>query len=65
MFLYFRLYPWGNKLKPKGQHYANLWQGKFPTHNSEEDGYTKTSPVRDGERQLLRERETETENEKE
>ncbi|XP_013987751.1 sulfatase-modifying factor 1 isoform X1 [Salmo salar] len=41
-----RLYPWGNKLKPKGQHYANLWQGKFPTHNSEEDGYTKTSPVK-------------------
>ncbi|CDQ97186.1 unnamed protein product [Oncorhynchus mykiss] len=60
-----RLYPWGNKLKPKGQHYANLWQGKFPTHNSEEDGYTKTSPVRDGERQLLRERETDTDNEKE
>uniref|UniRef100_A0A4W5KQQ8 Formylglycine-generating enzyme n=1 Tax=Hucho hucho TaxID=62062 RepID=A0A4W5KQQ8_9TELE len=41
-----RLYPWGNKLKPKGQHYANLWQGEFPTHNSEEDGYTKTSPVK-------------------
>uniref|UniRef100_A0A8C7F0R6 Formylglycine-generating enzyme n=1 Tax=Oncorhynchus kisutch TaxID=8019 RepID=A0A8C7F0R6_ONCKI len=41
-----RLYPWGNKLKPKGQNYANLWQGKFPTHNSEEDGYTKTSPVK-------------------
>ncbi|KAF6722756.1 Sulfatase-modifying factor 1 [Oryzias melastigma] len=40
-----RLYPWGNKLNPKGQHYANLWQGEFPTHNSAEDGYTKTSPV--------------------
>ncbi|RVE72815.1 hypothetical protein OJAV_G00041620 [Oryzias javanicus] len=40
-----RLYPWGNKLNPKGQHYANLWQGEFPSHNSEEDGYTKTSPV--------------------
>ncbi|CAB1315100.1 unnamed protein product [Coregonus sp. 'balchen'] len=43
-----RLYPWGNKLNPKGQHYANLWQGEFPPHNphnSGEDGYTKTSPV--------------------
>uniref|UniRef100_A0A1A8GHR5 Sulfatase modifying factor 1 n=1 Tax=Nothobranchius korthausae TaxID=1143690 RepID=A0A1A8GHR5_9TELE len=40
-----RLYPWGNKLNPKGQHYANLWQGEFPTHNSGEDGYVQTSPV--------------------
>uniref|UniRef100_A0A3Q3K2Q2 Sulfatase-modifying factor enzyme-like domain-containing protein n=1 Tax=Monopterus albus TaxID=43700 RepID=A0A3Q3K2Q2_MONAL len=40
-----RLYPWGNKLNPKGQHYANLWQGDFPSHNSGEDGYIKTSPV--------------------
>lgn len=43
----FRLYPWGNKLNPKGQHFANLWQGDFPTHNSGEDGHIKTSPVRD------------------
>ncbi|XP_066554245.1 formylglycine-generating enzyme [Amia ocellicauda] len=40
-----RLYPWGNNLLPKGQHYANLWQGQFPNHNTGEDGYTKTSPV--------------------
>ncbi|KAM9409031.1 formylglycine-generating enzyme isoform 2-T2 [Pholidichthys leucotaenia] len=40
-----RLYPWGNKLNPKGQHYANLWQGEFPIHNSGEDGYIGTSPV--------------------
>ncbi|KAE8298681.1 Sulfatase-modifying factor 1 [Larimichthys crocea] len=40
-----RLYPWGNKLNPKGQHYANLWQGDFPNHNTGEDGYVKTSPV--------------------
>lgn len=44
-FLQCRLYPWGNKLNPKGQHYANLWQGDFPNHNSGEDGYIKTSPV--------------------
>ncbi|KAM8914911.1 formylglycine-generating enzyme isoform 1-T1 [Spinachia spinachia] len=41
-----RLYPWGNKLNPKGQHYANLWQGDFPNHNSAEDGYIRTSPVK-------------------
>ncbi|KAK7144953.1 hypothetical protein R3I94_011139 [Phoxinus phoxinus] len=40
-----RLYPWGNKLMPKGQHYANLWQGDFPKHNTAEDGYANTSPV--------------------
>lgn len=40
-----RLYPWGNKLNPKGQHYANLWQGDFPTQNLGEDGYITTSPV--------------------
>lgn len=45
-FLHFRLYPWGNKLNPKGQHYANLWQGDFPNHNTGEDGYANTSPVR-------------------
>ncbi|KAL2091470.1 hypothetical protein ACEWY4_013733 [Coilia grayii] len=40
-----RLYPWGNKLLPKGQHYANLWQGDFPTTNTADDGYIGTSPV--------------------
>ncbi|XP_058259762.1 formylglycine-generating enzyme isoform X2 [Hemibagrus wyckioides] len=39
-----RLYPWGNKLMPRGQHYANLWQGEFPNHNTAEDGFTQTSP---------------------
>lgn len=40
-----RLYPWGNKLLPKGQHYANLWQGDFPVKNTGDDGYVGTSPV--------------------
>ncbi|XP_012540893.1 formylglycine-generating enzyme [Monomorium pharaonis] len=40
-----RLYPWGNKLVPNNQHKANTWQGKFPTKNTEEDGYKGTSPV--------------------
>uniref|UniRef100_A0A8B9J2Y8 Sulfatase modifying factor 1 n=1 Tax=Amazona collaria TaxID=241587 RepID=A0A8B9J2Y8_9PSIT len=40
-----RLFPWGNKLQPKGQHYANIWQGTFPTNNTAEDGYKGTAPV--------------------
>ncbi|XP_063147677.1 formylglycine-generating enzyme isoform X1 [Candoia aspera] len=40
-----RLFPWGNKLHPNGQHYANIWQGEFPTSNTEEDGYKGTAPV--------------------
>nr|CAH7712742.1 unnamed protein product [Callosobruchus chinensis] len=37
-----KLYPWGNKLNPKG---ANIWQGEFPKLNTVEDGYLFTSPV--------------------
>ncbi|KAM0732539.1 Formylglycine-generating enzyme [Formica fusca] len=40
-----RLYPWGNKLMPNNQHKANIWQGNFPTENTEEDGFKGTSPV--------------------
>ncbi|XP_008103542.1 formylglycine-generating enzyme isoform X2 [Anolis carolinensis] len=40
-----RLFPWGNKLHPNGQHYANIWQGDFPTSNTREDGYKGTAPV--------------------
>ncbi|XP_025930601.1 formylglycine-generating enzyme isoform X4 [Apteryx rowi] len=40
-----RLFPWGNKLQPKGQHYVNIWQGVFPTSNTAEDGYKGTAPV--------------------
>uniref|UniRef100_A0A8C5N1K1 Formylglycine-generating enzyme n=1 Tax=Leptobrachium leishanense TaxID=445787 RepID=A0A8C5N1K1_9ANUR len=40
-----RLFPWGNKLQPKGEHFANLWQGTFPSNNTAEDGYVQTSPV--------------------
>ncbi|XP_025930600.1 formylglycine-generating enzyme isoform X3 [Apteryx rowi] len=39
-----RLFPWGNKLQPKGQHYVNIWQGVFPTSNTAEDGYKGTAP---------------------
>ncbi|UYV66254.1 SUMF1 [Cordylochernes scorpioides] len=40
-----KLYPWGNKLMPHNQHYANIWQGTFPDHNTVEDGYLSTSPI--------------------
>ncbi|XP_063903112.1 formylglycine-generating enzyme [Zophobas morio] len=40
-----KLYPWGNKLNPKDQHWANIWQGDFPLTNTAEDGYLSTAPV--------------------
>ncbi|XP_045385626.1 formylglycine-generating enzyme isoform X1 [Lemur catta] len=40
-----RLFPWGNKLHPKGQHYANIWQGEFPVTDTGEDGFQGTAPV--------------------
>jgi sulfatase modifying factor 1 len=38
-------YAWGNELKPGGQWAANIWQGRFPSNNTSEDGYLRTSPV--------------------
>jgi formylglycine-generating enzyme len=38
-------YPWGNEREPNRQHRMNVWQGKFPTLNSKEDGYGGTAPV--------------------
>lgn len=40
-----RLYPWGNVLLPRGEHRANLWQGRFPVENTAEDGFRWTAPV--------------------
>ena len=40
-----KLYPWGDDLTPGGRHLCNIWQGDFPDHNSEEDGYAATCPV--------------------
>lgn len=40
-----KLYPWGDELTPGGRHMCNIWQGEFPTHNSEQDGYAATCPV--------------------
>jgi formylglycine-generating enzyme len=38
-------FAWGNELNPSGKHMANTWQGNFPHHNLEEDGYARTSPA--------------------
>ncbi|MCX5414392.1 formylglycine-generating enzyme family protein [Streptomyces sp. NBC_00059] len=38
-------YPWGDELTPGGEHRCNIWQGHFPTKNTEEDGYAGTAPV--------------------
>ncbi|MDP5274818.1 formylglycine-generating enzyme family protein [Chengkuizengella axinellae] len=40
-----RTYPWGDQLKPNGEHQCNIWQGKFPKVNHASDGYIGTSPV--------------------
>jgi len=38
-------YPWGDELKPGGRHRCNIWQGRFPTINTGEDGHVGTAPV--------------------
>lgn len=39
-------YPWGRKLTPRGEYRCNIWQGDFPVHNTCEDGYLATAPVK-------------------
>ena len=38
-------YSWGDELKPGGRWMANIYQGRFPSKNTAEDGYVTTSPV--------------------
>jgi sulfatase modifying factor 1 len=38
-------FPWGDELTPGGQHRCNIWQGRFPSDNTMEDGYLGTAPV--------------------
>lgn len=40
-----RTYPWGDQLRPRGQHRCNIWQGRFPDVNTGEDGFVGTAPV--------------------
>lgn len=39
-------YVWGDDLTPDGKHMCNIWQGKFPIENSEEDGFFGTAPAK-------------------
>ncbi|WP_263705702.1 formylglycine-generating enzyme family protein [Shouchella tritolerans] len=39
-------YPWGDELTPNGEHYCNIWQGKFPDKNTNEDGFKGTAPAK-------------------
>lgn len=40
-------YPWGNELlTADGGHNCNIWQGTFPTVNTQADGHLGTAPVR-------------------
>lgn len=41
-----RRYPWGDELAPTGQHRCNIWQGEFPHHNTGDDGFLGTAPVK-------------------
>jgi formylglycine-generating enzyme required for sulfatase activity len=39
-------YAWGDELVVNGKYMANTWTGDFPYHNTAEDGYAGTSPVK-------------------
>ena len=39
-------FPWGDELEPGGRHAMNVWQGVFPTKNSEADGHDGTAPAK-------------------
>jgi formylglycine-generating enzyme required for sulfatase activity len=38
-------FAWGDEFTPDGRHMANTWQGAFPLHNENVDGFERTSPV--------------------
>ena len=40
-----KAFPWGDEREPGGEHRMNVWQGTFPTRNTEADGYYGTCPV--------------------
>ena len=39
------MYAWGAEIKPGGRWMANVWQGRFPSEDTAEDGYRGTAPV--------------------
>lgn len=38
-------FAWGAEVVPDGQHRCNIWQGRFPTRNTGDDGYVGTAPT--------------------
>ncbi len=38
-------FPWGTELEPGGTHRMNVFQGRFPNHNTAADGWAGTCPV--------------------
>jgi formylglycine-generating enzyme required for sulfatase activity len=38
-------FPWGDELTPGGEHRMNVFQGRFPRHDTGEDGFIGTAPV--------------------
>ena len=40
-----KAFPWGDEREPDGEHQMNVWQGAFPTKNTNADGYYGTCPV--------------------
>jgi formylglycine-generating enzyme required for sulfatase activity len=38
-------YPWGNQFRPGGKARANIWEGRFPHHNTARDGHVGTAPA--------------------
>lgn len=38
-------YAWGDEFAPNGKTMCNIFEGRFPTHNTGEDGYVGTAPV--------------------
>lgn len=41
-----KAYAWGDDFRPHGKFMANTFQGHFPDHNTGEDGFVKTAPVK-------------------
>lgn len=39
-------FPWGDELEPEGTHRMNVWQGDFPNHNTNADGFYGTAPAK-------------------
>jgi len=35
-----KLYAWGDQLRPGRNHMCNIWQGRFPTEDTAEDGFS-------------------------